>query len=73
MQEHHDALAEIKKLVATLTTEERNKLINEILGDSQNNIVVQSSNKDLKLLKSLWKKHSRPIGSWNRDEIHERE
>ena len=72
MQEHRGPYEEIKRLVGKLTPEERSRLISEILGDSSNRAVARSGENDLVSLKAMWRKYSRPMGSWNRDDIHDR-
>ena len=72
MQEHRDTYEEIKKLVGKLTPEDRFRLIAEILGDGSNRAVARPGEEELDSLKAMWRKYSRPIGSWNRDDTHDR-
>ncbi len=72
MKEHRDTYEEIIKLASKLTTDERYRLIAEILVDGSTRTVAQSGEEELDSLKAMWRKYSRPIGSWNRDEIHDR-
>ncbi len=72
MEENRDTYEEIKKLASRLTPDERYRLIAEILVDSSERTVDKSVEEEMDSLKAMWRKYSRPIGSWYRDDIHDR-